>query len=387
MTLAVKRFTSLMAGHPVLSGTVGTLKSLLQACLVDGFNPLTLTGLTQTGGVATATYGSAHGYAINDVLLIGGATPAGYNGEVRVLSVTATTLTFAADAGLTSPATGTITSKIAPLNWTMPYSGANKAAFRPASPYAQCLLRVQDDSSTPTSASGRWGKWRGYETMTDVDTGTGLFPTVAQAANGLSVFKSSTSDSVERHWWLVGDPGLFYFGTFWHASYLTYAGAVAFGDCNSLRSGDAYSSLIIAEPIDSLSGAPWSNNAFSTLVGFNTTQTGHYLARSYSQTGSAVAAGKIGDNGVSLTMGYGGPAYPHPPDNGLLFAPVGLTESNAIRSRALPGLYQPLHTAPLAYLDTLTGLADLPGRTLQAFDLVTSSARAQCLIDITGPWR
>lgn len=387
MTLAVKRFTSLMAGHPVLSGTVGTLKSLLQACLVDGFNPLTLTGLTQTGGVATATYGSAHGYAINDVLRIAGATPAGYNGEVRVLSVTATTLTFAVDADLTSPATGTITSQIAPLNWTMPYSGANKAAFRPASPYGQCLLRVQDDSSTPTSAGGRWAKWRGYETMTDVDTGTGLFPTAAQAANGLSVFKSSTGDSTERHWWLVGDPGLFYFGTFWHASYLTYAGAVAFGDCNSLRSGDAYSSLIIAEPIDSLSGSPWSNNTFGTLGTISAAQSGHYLARAYPQTGSAVAAGKIGDNAVSSALGNGGLAYPHPPDNGLLFAPVGLCESGVLRSRALPGLYQPLHTTPLAYLDTLTGLADLPGRILQAFDLTASTARGQCLIDIIGPWR
>ena len=86
-------------------------------------------------------------------------------------------------------------------------------------------------------------------------------------------------------------------------------------------------------------------------------------------------------------MGYNGLTYPHPPNNGLLFAEVAIAESADVRSFALPGLYQPLHTTPLAHLATVTDVPSLPGRTLQAFDLSVAIYRAQCLFDITGPWR
>jgi hypothetical protein len=96
----------------------------------------------------------------------------------------------------------------------------------------------------------------------------------------------------------------------------------------------------------------------------------------------------MGDNGVTLSIGgLAGLAYPHLPDSGLLFAPVALTELAAIRSRAMPGLYQPLHLTPLAYLDTFTGMADFPGRTFQAFDMAATTVRCQAFFDITGPWR
>lgn len=386
MAIAVKRYTSATAGAPSLTGQAGSLISLLDACLKDGFNSKSPSAATQTAGTATVTC-TSHGFVPGDVVAISGANESAWNDEFRVLTAAANSFTFAIGAGTTSPATGTLAAKIAPLGWTKPFSGTNKAAYLPKAEYVQRYLRVQDDSSTPTSASGRWGKARGYETMSDVDTGTGPFPTVAQSTNGLSIFKSSTSDSTTRSWWLVGDGGIFYFGTFWHASYLTQASGYLFGDVASLRAGDSYSSLLVGDATDTLSGSPSATSTFTTLGGYSATQVGKYLARAHAQTGSAVAAGMMGDNGVSLYMGYGGLTYPHPPDNGLLFAPVAVVESSVIRSRALPGLYQPLHAVPLNYLDTLTGLADLPDRTLQAFDLSYGGSRAQALIDVTGPWR
>lgn len=384
MPIAVKRYHSGMTGAPTLSGTVGALVSLLDACLINGFNAKTVT-LAQSAGTATATCNS-HGFQPNDVIVISGANEAAWNDEFRVLTAATNSFTFAIAAGTTSPATGTITAKIAPLGWTKPFSGTNKAAYLPKAQYVQCYLRVLDDATVPTSANGRWAKARGYETMTDVDTGTGLFPTAAQVANSLSFCKSSTSDSTARAWWLVGDGGIFYFGSFWHASFPTISGPVMFGDIASLRSGDAYSSLLNGYATDSAPTYP-SDSSFHLFGTFNATQSGKYLARSYTQIGSAVPAGTIGDNGVSTSMGYGGLAYPHPPDNGLLIAPVGVVESSALRSRAIPGLYTPLHTTPLAHLDTVTGIPDLGSRTLQAFDISFSNARAQCMIDITGPWR
>lgn len=223
MTIAVKRYTSTQTGAPTLTGQVGTLVTLLDACLKDGFNSKSVSSATQTAGVATLTFSGAHGYAVNDVIVISGANEAAWNDEFRVLTVADSThLTFAIASGTTSPATGTLTAKIAPLGWTKPYSGTNKAAYLPKSQYVQSYLRVQDDSSTPTSASGRWAKLRGYESMSDVDTGTGLFPTAAQSTNGLSLVKSSTSDSTARAWVLVGDGGLIYVGTAWSASYPTW---------------------------------------------------------------------------------------------------------------------------------------------------------------------
>lgn len=392
MTIAVKRYYSGMnPGAPALTGQEGTLVALLDACLKDGFNPKTVT-LAQTAGTATATC-AGHGFGVNDVVAISGASvsnpnESAWNDEFRVLTAATNSFTFAISAAAPSPVTSTpMTAKIAPLGWTKPYSGTNKAAYLPKVQYVQCYLRVQDNSSTPTSANGRWGKIRGYETMSDVDTGTGLFPTVAQMTNSLSLMKSSTSDSTARAWWLVGDGGIFYLGTFWQASTPTIAGVCCFGDPNSLRAGDAYSSFICGDATDTLPSSPGSYNVFATLTTYNNTQAGKYIARPYNQIGSSVAAAMMGNPSVFSYLGYSGFAYPYPVDNGLLFSPVALCESNLIRSRALPGLYQPLHATPLNYLETLTGISDLPGRTLQAFDMAYAYNRAQGLIDITGPWR
>ncbi|KAB2925881.1 MAG: hypothetical protein F9K25_16480 [Candidatus Contendobacter sp.] len=391
MTLAVKRYTSTQTGAPTLNGTAGSLVTLLDACLKDGFNSQSISSATQTGGTATVTFSGAHGYAVNDVIAISGANEAAWNDEFRVLTVADSThLTFAIDSGTTSPATGTLSAMIAPLGWTKPFSGTNKAAYLPQAQYVQSYLRVLDDSSTPTSANGRWAKLRGYETMSDVDTGTGPFPDTTQAANALTCWKSSTSDSTARPWWLVGDGGIFYLGIAALASQPGVYGGYAFGDINSLKSGDGYSSLLSAwqAGVDTLPSVYGTPMAFATLVAYTATQVGKYLARTYTQLGTAVACGFMGDNGVYTVMGGSGPTYPHPPDNGLLFAPVAVVEGSVIRSRALPGLYTPLHANPLALLATVTDVPDLPSRTLQCFGLVTGNTNAaQCLIDITGPWR
>ncbi len=391
MPIASKRYHSAMIGAPTLSGTNGALIDVLDACLVNGFNSQSVSGATQSGGVATVTTSSAHNYAPLDVVAISGANEAVWNDEFRVLTASANSFTCAINASAPA-ATGTLTAKIAPLGWSRPFAGTHKAAYLPQAPYVQCYLRVQDDSAPPTSASGRWAKWRGYEALTDVDTGTGLFPTTGQSANGLSCHKSNASSADARAWWLAGDGGIFYFGTFWHASYSPHASGYAFGDINSLKAGDGYSSLILADPTDALYSYPGNNNFQSLGLAYTNTQPGRYLARTYSQFGGSVACGWMGDAGVSAYLGCvssgQGLAYPHPPDNGLLFAPVAVVESSILRSRALPGLYQPLHVTPLAHLGLLTSVPDFPERTFQAFDLAYSNSnRAQCLIDTTGPWR
>ena len=384
MTIAVKRYTSTMTGAPSLAGQVGTLVALLDACLVNGFNTKSVSTAEQTAGVATVTTSTAHGYNVNDVVAISGANEAAWNDEFRVLTVPDTThFTAAIASGTASPATGTLSAKIAPLGWTKPFSGTDKAAYLPKAPYVQCYLRVQDDASTPTSANGRWATVRGYESMSDVDTGTGLFPTAAQSANGLQWMKAPTAGAAASDWWLVGDGGIVYFGSKSVSSFNLYSGHL-FGDINSLKSGDAYSSAIHGFTTDTEPNWP-ADNQFAKV---DNDSTGLYLARSYTQLGESIAGHRQGATLWSTYMGYGGLTYPNPVDNGLVFAPVAIGEGTSVmRSAALPGLYQPLHLTPLAYLEKVADVPSLPGRTLQAFDLSVVIYRAQCLFDITGPWR
>lgn len=371
-----------MFGAPSLSGTAGALIGILTACLVDGFGSVTLTSLEVESNVATATVSGGHGLEmigdVGPVITIAGATPSGLNGEWRIASIVSSTeFTFATSGISDQTATGTITAKRAPLGWTKPFSGTNKAVYLPQLQYVQCYLRVDDTATTGARV-------RGYEAMSDVDTGTGLFPTDAQVSGGLTMFKSTTANSTVKTWWLIGDGGIFYLGTGGRDNNIPHA--QCFGDINSLKSGDAYSSFLCACVTTSPSTIA-DQYLFGTLGTYNATQAGKYLARSYTQMGGSIAAGMTGD-AISSYLGYTGLAYPHPPNNGLLFSPVAVVENSIVRSRALPGLYQPLHTTPLGPYNTLSSIPDLPDRTLLALPLGTISNYAgQALFDLTGPWR
>lgn len=76
----------------------------------------TVSSLSQTGGVATATC-SSHGFSDGDSITISGATPSGYNGSFNITFVDANTFTFPVSSALSSPATGTIRAR----GWTEGY--------------------------------------------------------------------------------------------------------------------------------------------------------------------------------------------------------------------------------------------------------------------------
>jgi hypothetical protein len=165
-------------------------------------------------------FGSARG------LLVAGANPTAYNGEQIVTAVTANTFSFAVAGSPASPATGTIVAKTAPAAWTKAFSGTNLAAYKSAAVSATgCLLRV-DDSAAQSSVL------RGYESMSDVNTGSGPFPTPAQLGGGIVLRKSDASSAASRPWLLFADDRLFYLFNAWPSGSLL-AGqheAQVFGD-------------------------------------------------------------------------------------------------------------------------------------------------------------
>jgi len=74
---------------------------------------LSLTSVTQTGGMATATV-TAHGKSDGDPITVSGADQAGYNVTVNITVVDANTIKFPVAAGTVTPATGTIVA----AHWT-----------------------------------------------------------------------------------------------------------------------------------------------------------------------------------------------------------------------------------------------------------------------------
>lgn len=388
----VKYFNESMTGAPQMTGQAGSEVTLLRACLVGGFDSKVVT-ITQTGGVATVTC-NAHGRKVNEVVLHAGANEAGYNGEFRVLSAATNTYTVAVDSGTASPATGTITSKVAPAGMSelfapgQPGNVSNVGVFKPAATHPVNVLQVLDNS--PGASSNKWSRWRGYETMTDAISGTGLFPTVNDSAIGVAHNKSSTADAVARNWDLICDNGLFYLLTAWSNSYLGEYEMNGFGNGGSLRSGDAFCTLIFGaynEAPGTILGTHinYSLNSNLTPTG---TSNGKWIARSYDQVGSSRPIGWLGDNGISNYSGAGGLPNPNTPDNGLYWSGISVVHQGILRIKALPGIYQLLHDRNYPHRDLIVNPPGLADRTLIALraNYTSGTNSGMFLFDLTGPW-
>ena len=81
---------------------------------------------------------------------------------------------------------------MAPLGWEKTFSGTNKAVYRSLDPTTnQFILRVDDTNAQYAAVTM-------YETMSNVDTGTGASVTKYWK-------KSSTSDTTARPWYAIGN--------------------------------------------------------------------------------------------------------------------------------------------------------------------------------------
>lgn len=383
---SVKHFHSTMPGAPVLSGTAGTLLAVLDACLVTGFGLKTADSLTVASGVATVAFSTGHSFAPGTIALIEGATPAGLNGEKRILSTTSNSVTFAAPGIPDGAATGTISAKVAPAGWGKAFSGTNAAAYRPSDVTGtRMYLRVDDTGTTNASVVS-------YEAMADVATGTNPIPLAAQVAGGLWWPKSATANATARAWRVFADSRGVYVafepngGDRWQ---LMFAGDIA-----SLKSGDAYGWLVTGNTAD------MSNNGIvpQGCLGYSgrSARAGGYLARTHTGIGQAVEVLRVGShhNGGSAdvyagTAGYAFGSYPNGANNGLLTGALELVEASGIRGSA-PGLLHPLHDlgSTFATGTVVDGTNDLAGRRLMALRTQPASGYAggTAFIDITGPW-
>ncbi len=382
---SVRYFDSTMSGAPALSGTAGALISVLDACLVNGFGTVTLASLVVSSNIATGTVSAGHGFsmigsAVGSVITIAGATPSGLNGTWRIASVADSThFTFVTSGISDQTATGTITAVRAPLGFSKVYSGTNKAAYRAGDIMSSRLyLRVADDGT----GSATYARVRGYESMSDVDTGTGPFPTDAQVSGGLYWGKSSTASSTARAWRLIGDSQGFYLLVNQDGSGAWIS--AAWVDIPSEKAGDAYRTLLIGGTSTNV-----YNQGYLHLIN---NPAGHYFARSYVQTGTSIAAFKLSHHIAANGIGLYGIAYPAPMGGQFYCAPVDVWEGTAYASATalrgpLPGVYAPLHpSAQLTDGSFQTDVIGLDGRTLLV-QILKSGGSYAAAIDLTGPWR
>lgn len=339
MGTKTKFFTSELVGAPVLSGTAGALISILDAVLVTGFGLQTASSVTITGGVATVNVPTAPSATVGTVILVAGATPAGLNGEQRVTATTANSVSFA--TAITGVVTGTVTIKVAPAGWSKLYAGTNLAAYKiTAAEGTGCILRVDDTGATTAQV-------RGYEAMTDVATGTGPFPTVAQLA-GAGAFwsKSNTASAAARAWRIFADDRGFYFHP---QPVLTneYQGNY-FGDIVSLKSSDPYACVLRANSASRIAFSSMIDDLMTASTDLSTiSDTCLYVARAANGLGGSILNYQSGVlTGMSVAAstyvaGAAGRPYPSPVDNSLLLTPVIVYDSNGFRGY-FPGLsYSP----------------------------------------------
>lgn len=92
----------------VTSGTWATIQTASEA-VYGPVAPQSITGITRSGNVATATK-TAHGYTTGDYVTIAGADQADYNIGATVTVPDANTFTYTVANNPVTPATGTITA-------------------------------------------------------------------------------------------------------------------------------------------------------------------------------------------------------------------------------------------------------------------------------------
>ncbi|MDW3682929.1 hypothetical protein RA280_14465 [Cupriavidus sp. CV2] len=385
MTANIKYFDSARhTGCPAANAVAGNLLAFLDACLLSGFNTVTVSSLTSSGGTSTLV-ASNHGYQVGQWLLVAGANESQYNTEVKVKTVVdANTLTFDTPSGAPASATGTITAKVAPLGWTKPFSGTNLAAYR-APTGKQHYLRVDD---TNTYGAVVWGA----ETMSSISAGTGIYPGGGGTSfvNTCEWQKAYTSP---YRYILVGDDRRFFLLPAVQASQYGY-NVYFFGDYTPYNASDASPVMLAADrTLSYLSGGYAYPAGYSQGTYMTTSPSAKaYLSRS--------AAGALAGDGVWLARGYpGGAAWASGSPTSFSYdtqtplqAIVALgcevfdvTAGGFGMRGNMPGLY--MFPQKMTGLFATGNVITLGGKDLLlVLSSVVSNTAGMAGFDLTGPW-
>lgn len=375
----VKWARSDMPGAPVLTRAAGSMAALLDAFLVDGWGLQAATSVVIASGVATATFAADHAAAMHSVVEVAGATGSytDLNGEQKITIANSNTLKWAT-ALPDGTATGSITVKMAGGGWERPFTGTNLRAYRSASAQRHGqYLRVNDTGVGFTRVIG-------YENMTAISTGTGLFPTSAQVSGGYYWMKSVTATAAPISWVAGTDGRMLYLFTEPLGADYPASKIMVFGDmAPEAPAGDAYATLLLGDvtPDESSGG-------FFYLSGYGSgANTAYAVPRAYGGVGACV-------RGVVVSTvhndSYG--TFPNPITGGFNLAATEYrdTAGNAFTRARLPGLRLGLVRSVESVIPPRSILsvgARAYAVALSSNSLYSTTDLTPVALDITGPWR
>lgn len=392
-TYSVSYITHTMRGAPQIRGNApGSLIDALDCVLVTGWGLAAPTSVTVESGTATATFSGSTPWEIGAVIEITGGTPAGLAGKSRVANVVGNTMTFATTAP-DGAYSGSIGIKYAGAGWEKVFPGTNRAAYRSTDVTgSRFYLRIDD-------SNGLYARVRGYETMGDIDTGTGLFPLDDQiAAGGGYWHKANTSNATAIPYLLAADAKLLLqamcLGVAASANYIA-TGVYGFGEGAALNpAGDAFASLLSASSSSTIYmyyGSLSGSVVDSAIYGAS------FFARGWQGLGGAVYARPVPEGGSTAVLSGADSSLGVAPgrvDGAIRMARMLLKDqaSNDLRC-VVPGchfvpqvLNNALFPAPFALSD---GAGTLAGRKLAAVPVGPrpESRSGTAFVDVTGPWR
>lgn len=393
----VQLYKSTDTNAPTLTGQVGSIITLLNKCLVDGYSTASVTSITRSSTTATYTLASSNATLVTgNYLTITGATGGDaslYNGTYMITVLTGTTGTYTMTGTPGGSATGTLLYAKAGLQWTRPFSaGTNAQTYRSADTGSnQFYLQVIDNGGMTGGA--KEAGFYGAEVMSaDQVVTSGQFPTVAQFANGLGLRKSTTADATTRAWALIGDDRTFYLVPTTGDSAATANNSMGFGYFISFKPGDGFNTFVAGNTSFSNAANAAYVSGLNAALSFSASPVGQgfAFARLYSQTGGAVIGGLTGQTGTTATYQTIGAnawiTYPNPADSGLYVIQALLQDATSSARGRLPGWFMPQHQTPLSNYDQSTGITGLSGVTLTTLTVTYNGVLGQVAVDTFGPW-
>lgn len=384
--------TSVKFTHARLPGALdfgsgaGSMISLLDAFLVNGYALKSADSGVIADGICTLTFSSGVGpYMKDTVIAVEGATPAALNGEQKLTATTENTVSFATDLP-DGAVTGTVTFKCAPCGWEKVYSKTNVAVYRPTDiRSSRFYLRVDH-----TNAS--YARVMMYEAMTSVDSGTNGIPTTAVVSGG---YYWHCGTWAGKDFMLFGDGAALL--PVLHPSQrvidLEANGMVAYfaGDIVSYRSGDVAPGVLTGATSTSSS----ANGSIFSSYSLNL-QT---MLRATSGFGRGLTAERLSGWANSVSGGSGQPLGPVllSSDVKARYAPVLISNGGAFASTGVRGEFAGalvcINSGALDAFGPVRNVIEVDRgdfkryMTVPVGDATNSSASGLGFVDITGPWR
>jgi hypothetical protein len=257
--------------------------------------------------------------------------------------------------------------------WQEPFASvANVAGFKFPAGQLKAYFNVNDAAPRAAPfANGSECRIKPSEAASALSTQTGLFPTAAQAANGLIIRKSK--DASVSPWIAYADDRTLLmfiqsgdYGVAWHGFYI--------GEYYSLKpTADAYNGVAIGRITEQIAATPTplpSQEVLHTFSAGGAVTAGHFIARSFTELAqSAVIVGKHGAGEHSAADMVGIMEWPNPVDGGTHLDNIRLHElitPTFTKRGRLRGLWHLLHPAQaFNHLDTFAGTGALAGKTFR----------------------